>query len=117
VDVVDRKAGHHGIEAAEVRDRLGEVMSHKLDAPLVREPFACGLEHRLGDVEPHADAVGSVLPQQGEQASIASAEVEDAPCVARHVIEQDPLTLGPVRERIRASEVAQGMLRVPPLAH
>ncbi len=115
-DVVDRKARHHRVEAAEVRQRLGEVVSHELDATLVCEPLACGLEHRLGDVETHAGAVWSVRSQQGEQASIPRAKIEDSAGVARHVLEQDALTLGAVRQRVRTGEVAQRMLWVPPLA-
>ena len=62
-------------------------MSHEFDATLVREPLVCGLEHRLGDVETHPDAVGSIRSQQGEQASVPRAEVKDSAGVARHVIE------------------------------
>ena len=92
-------------------------MAHQFDATLVREPLMCGLEHWLDDIETNADAVGSGQPQQGEQASITRAEVEDPPGVARHVIRQDTLTLGAVRERICSGEVAERMLWVPPLAH
>jgi len=116
-DVVDRKARHHRIEAAKVGERFGEVMAHQLDATLVCEPLPCGLEHWLGDVQTDADAVGPVQPQQGEQASIARAEVQDLPGVARHVIEQDALTLATVRQPIGTSKVAQRVFWVAPLAH
>lgn len=80
---MDRKAGHDGVEAAEVGYRLGKVMSHDLHTRLVGKPLARGFDHRLGHVEPNADAVGSAHPQQSEQASITRAEIEDSPGVAR----------------------------------
>jgi hypothetical protein len=86
VDVVNRKAGHHHVEAAEVGQRLGEVMTNKLHALLLGEPLARGSEHRLGDVEPDAGAVSSLQAQQSKQAPITGAEVEDPTGVAWHVI-------------------------------
>jgi hypothetical protein len=84
---MDREAGHDRVEAAEVGKRLPKVMVNELDATLIREPRACRLEHKLGDVETHADPVGAVSPQQGEQASVARSQVQDPAGVARHVIE------------------------------
>jgi hypothetical protein len=112
MDLVNRKARHHSVEAAEVGHRFGEVMANELHAPLTRKPLACGLQHRLGDVEPHADAVGSVQPQQSEQTSITRADVEDPPDVVRHVIEQDTSPSVRCGEHIRSGEVAERMLWV-----
>jgi hypothetical protein len=85
-------------------------MAHQFDATLVREPLMCGLEHWLGDIETNADAVGSGQPQQGEQASVPRAEVQDSPRVARHVIEQDALTLAAVRQPVGRSRASDPLI-------
>ena len=116
VKVVDRKAGDHGVETAEIGQPVGEIMPHEAHARLIGESIASRRQHRLGKVEAHTEAVGSVAPQQPQQPSIAGTQVEDPSGVARDMIEQDALTLGAVRKRVGPGEVAQRVLRVLPLA-
>ena len=55
---------------------------------------------------------GAIHLENGEQATIARAEVEDAPSVSGYVFAQNTLTLGAVRELIRATEIGPNFLLV-----
>ena len=73
--------------------RLGEVVLDELDARVAGEALARGPEHQLGEVDAHADHLGTIGLQEGEQTPVARAEVEDATSPARHVLEQNALSL------------------------
>jgi Nucleotidyltransferase domain len=54
--------------------------------------------------------LGPVHAQQGEQASVARPEIEDATSLTGHVRDQYALPLGAVRIAVRSSQVAEGVL-------
>ncbi len=69
-------------------------------------------EHQLGEVDSHAGHLGTIGLQEGEQTPVARAEVEHATNPPRHVLEQNALSLQPVRELVRAGEVALDVLLI-----
>src|SRR5215207_6277519 len=110
--MVDRHRGNDGVEAPEVRQRLGEVVIDHLDPPLAGEALAGGRQHQLGEVDTDSARRWARGEDHGEQASVAGAEVEDAAYAAGDVVEQDALPLEAVRERIRALAIAPDPLGV-----
>ena len=85
--MVDHHRGDDGVEAPEVRERLGEVVLDELDSLRVGETLARGGEHHLGEVEADAEHPRSIAAEVVEQPAVAGPDVEDASRVARHVFE------------------------------
>ncbi len=108
--MVDRHRRNDGVEAPERGQRLRQVVLHELDVLVVREALACRPEHELGEVKTHAEHFAVINLEKGEQAAVARAEVEDAPSVARHMLEQDALSLCPAWILIRPAEIPTDML-------
>ncbi len=101
--MVDGHGRDDGVEAAEhAGQRLGEVVLDELDTIVAGEALARRPEHDLGEVEPYPAGLGSIGRRTGEQPAVTRAEVEDAPGVARHDVEQNALTLGAARKVIRS---------------
>ena len=71
-------------------------------------------QHRLGEIEAHAEHLAAVDPEEGEQPPVARPKVEDAPGVAGHLLEQDALSLCAVRIGVGPGEVAQRVFRGRP---
>ena len=115
LEVVDHQRGDDGVEAPEVRQRLGEVVLDEFDASDPGEPLARGGEHQLGEVEADPEHLRALPPQVIEQAAVAGPDVEDATGVERHVLEQDALSLCPARKLIRPPQVVIDVLGVRPL--
>ena len=74
LEVVDRERGDDGVEAPELRQRLGEVVLDELDALIAGEALARRLEHQLGEVEAHAEHLAG-----GRSASRASRRPSPVP--------------------------------------
>ena len=106
LEVVDGERGDDGVEAPEgfAGQRLDEVVPDELDAPFVGEALACRPQHDLGEVEAHAERLGAANQEEGEQTPVARPEVEDAPGVAGHLLEQDALPLRAVRVGVGPGE-------------
>jgi hypothetical protein len=68
------------------------------------------LEHELGEVKAHTEHLAATGPQKGEQAAVARPQVEDATSVARHMLEQDALSLGAARGVVGPGEIPTDML-------
>ena len=100
--VVDREAGDDRVEGAEVGQGRGHVVPEELDPLVAREALSRGREHRLREVEADPNARRPVNAEQGEQAPVPRPQVEDAPRRGRHMVEEDSLALGSVREGVRA---------------
>ena len=115
LEVVDGKRRDDGVEAPERGQRLGEVVLDELDAPVVGESLARHLQHGLREIEAHAEHLATVDPEEGEQPPVARPEVEDAPGLAGHLLEQDALSLRAVRISVGPGEVAQRVFRGCPL--
>jgi hypothetical protein len=115
LEVVDGHRGDDGVEAPQRGQRPGEVVLGELDALVGAEALAGGREHGRGEVEADAEHAGAIGAQETEQAAVARAEVEDAPDIPRHVLEQDALPLGPARVGVRPAEIALDVLRGRPL--
>jgi hypothetical protein len=114
LEVVDGKRGDDNVKAPERGPRLREVVPQERDTPVVEEPLARRPEHGLGKVEAHTVYPGAIAQEGAEQPPIARPEVEDAPGVARHLLEQDTLSLCAVRIGVSPGEVAQRVFRVLP---
>jgi hypothetical protein len=108
--MVDRHRRDDDVEAPERGQRPREVVLDELDAVVAREAPARRLEHELGEVKSDAERVGPVGLQQGEQATVAGPEVEDATNIARDLLGQDALALRAVRNVVRPGEIAVGVL-------
>jgi hypothetical protein len=89
--------------------------STKLDALVAGEALARGVEHERREVETQAEHRGALGLQEGQQTAVAGAEVEDARGPARHVVEQDALSLGAVAVLVGAPEIAADVLGGRPL--
>ena len=113
--MVDRHRGDDGVEAPEVRQRLGQVVLDEFDSILAVEPLPGRGEHDLGEVETDALHLRALAPQEIEQPAVAGPDVEDPTGVARHVLEQDALPLSPARKLIRPPQVVIDVLGVRPL--
>lgn len=99
LQVVDRERRHHGVEAPNAGVQwLGEVVLDELHTLLACKALTRGVQHQLGEVEAHAGRLWAVSAEQAEQSAIAGPEIENAPHVTRHVIEQHALALRTMRE-------------------
>ena len=76
-----------------------------------------GAQHRRRKVERDRLCPRPVDLEQRQESPIARAEVEDAPGVARHQVEQRSFALGAVRNGVGARQVGQCVLGCGPLAH
>ena len=110
LEVVDRHRGDHRVEASHCRHRRGHVVLDQLDPLIAGEAVACGVEHDVGEVEPDPAKVRPITHEQGQEATIARPEVEDAAHFARHVVEQDALALSSAREFVGSAEVSIDVL-------
>jgi hypothetical protein len=64
------------VEKPECRQRLGKVVLDELGALIAGEAPACRLEHEFGEVKAHANQVGLIDAEEGEQAAVARPEVK-----------------------------------------
>ena len=83
-------------------------MLDQLDAIVAGESSPGRRQHQLREIEPDAVYLhlGAIGPQTSQQPAVARSQVEHAPSVAGHVLEQDPLALravGGMRPRGRDS--------------
>jgi hypothetical protein len=115
LEVVDRHRRDDRVEAPERGQRPGEVVLDDLDALVVGEALARRVEHEGREVEADAEHPRAVGLEQGEQAAVAGAEVEDARGAAGHVVEQDALALRAPRVLARQAQVAMDVLGGRPL--
>jgi hypothetical protein len=81
-------------------------VTHELDPLVAGEPLARLAEHEIGEVETHARHLRTLALEQGEQSAVAGTQVEDAPSLERHVLEQDALSLEAMRELVGSIEIA-----------
>jgi hypothetical protein len=86
-----------------------------LHAVVTGEALARRVEHDLGEVEAHAERLGAIRQEQGEQPAVARAEVEDATGVTRNEVEEDALPLGTARKLVRPVEIVINVLGAGPL--
>ena len=59
--VVNRQAGHHGVEGSHICKRKRQVVSAELHQWVGFESAGGASEHRLGSVNPHRQCVGVML--------------------------------------------------------
>lgn len=85
-------------------------MLDELDALVAGEALASRLEHGLGKVKADTKRLVAIDPEKGEQAAVARPEVEDATNVARHMLEQDVLSLRATRILVGPAEITMNML-------
>jgi hypothetical protein len=90
-------------------------MRDELDALVVGEALACRFEHELREVEADTMYLAAIDPEKGEQTTVARPEVEDATSLARHLLDQDALSLRAARRGVRSGQVALGVLGGRPL--
>jgi hypothetical protein len=87
----------------------------ELDPLVVGEALMCRLEHGLGEVKADTKHLRATNSEQSEQATVARAEVEDPTSVARHVLEQDAVSVSTTWIPIRPAKIAADVLGVGPL--
>ena len=103
-----------GVEAAESGQRPGEIVLDQLDTIVAGESPPRRRQHQLREIEPDSSylQLWAIGPQTSQQPAVARPQVEHAPSVAGHVLEQDALALRAVRECVRAAEIAIDLLLV-----
>src|SRR4029077_13304156 len=77
-EVVDCKAGDHGIkQAMERRKGRIEVVAHHLDGWIGRKSLLEPLEHRVGEVKRHALEMRMNQPHERQQAAVTAPEIKN----------------------------------------
>src|SRR5271165_3084956 len=97
---MDGEARDDGIEVAEARQRVVEVVLDDLDAVVAREPTAGRLQHRWRHVE--ADPAGRRPRSQyeAEQPAVSRSEVEETTDLLWQGFDKRRLALGAPRQLI-----------------
>jgi len=106
LEVMDGHRRDDGVKAPERGQRFSQVVADELDPLVPGEALACRREHQLGEVNADTAHVAAVVLQQGEQAAVAGAEVEDARGFASDLLEQHALSLGAARMLLCPAAVA-----------
>jgi hypothetical protein len=88
VQMVDRQSGDDHIERRENRQRLVEVVDHKLNSRVRRETLLGVYEHRLRGVDPHTLSTWMAGAHQREQPPVAGSEIEYPANLGRECFEQ-----------------------------
>jgi len=83
LEVVDGHGRDDDVEAPELGQRCRQVVLDELDALVAGEAVAGRIEHELGEVQAHPVHAGTTGLQEGEQPTVARAEVEENPAVCK----------------------------------
>jgi len=117
-DVMNGEAGDDGVELADTRQRLVEVVGYDGDRRIRGEAVAGGFQHGRGEVDGNGFGFAAhrrifldqICFNQGEQASVTGAEVEDAASIFWDEFQEGGFAFGAVRDGVGAFEVISGVV-------
>jgi len=101
-DMMDREAGDDCIELAEKGELDVEVVGYHSDGRIAGKAFLCGLNHGGRKVERHGIDLRVLLLDEGEQAGVAGAQIEDAVRSLRDKLQQSRFAFLPMGDGIGA---------------
>ena len=108
--VVNGEARHDRVKAAEVGQRMVEIVFNDPHFVVAGESFARGLEHGGRKIETNALRRRPVNPQQCQQPAVSSAEIKNAYGILRNELQQHSLPFGAMWNPIGAGEILQRVL-------
>src|SRR5579884_2713956 len=112
--VMNREAGNHRIEVPECRQWFIEVMFDDANFRSAGKARSCAVQHGVGEIEGDRFRLGTGPEYDRGQPAITAPDIENAAQVRGKQFEQSGLAFGPVRNRIRAAEVLDRVIRLDP---
>lgn len=89
-------------------------MSDHLYERIVCEALAQARKHCVGEIQRDRLRAGSCQSDEREQAAITTAQIENSTDRNRQTLEERAFPLAPMRNRVRAGEILQRVLRRAP---
>lgn len=105
LEMVDSKAGDDRIELSKVGKRMIQIVIHDPDRGGAGETLAGRCNHCRREIEGNGFQRAAVLFDERQQASVASAQVKDAPRVRRNELQQASLALAAMQNGIRSPQI------------
>ena len=112
--MMNREAGNHCIKLPEHRQRRIQVVVHDAHARVRVESFPDRGQHGRRKINRHRRRVRMVPSNDRQQAPVAGAQIKNPLGVWRNEFQQRSLSLGPVRNLIRALQVITNVLARSP---
>jgi hypothetical protein len=108
--MMNRKAGHNGVERAEDRERELQIVTNDFSTRHRSKSGMQPVEHGRRKIEGNTVRVRPLAQDKFQQPFIPGAEIEDPPNTARDFVEQHMLTGGPVGHSVGPLEVGGRVL-------